>query len=61
MNSRYRLPSCVVFALSSIIRHLSSVLCALCVFVVKLSFLRAQKRGGPKAAHVDEAEAFPAY
>jgi hypothetical protein len=35
MNSRYRLPSFVVFALSSIIRHLSSVLCA---FVVK-SFL----------------------
>jgi hypothetical protein len=38
MNSRYRLPSFVVFALSSIIRHLSSVLCALCAFVVK-SFL----------------------
>jgi hypothetical protein len=38
MNSRHRLPSFVVFALSSIIRHLSSVLCALCAFVVK-SFL----------------------
>jgi hypothetical protein len=38
MYSRYGLPSFVVFALSSIIRHLSSVLCALCAFVVK-SFL----------------------
>jgi hypothetical protein len=38
MNSRYRLPSFVVFALSSIISHLSSVLCALCAFVAK-SFL----------------------
>jgi hypothetical protein len=36
MNSRYRLPSFVVFALSSIIRHLSPVLCALGAFVVNL-------------------------
>ena len=36
MNSRYRLPSFVVFALSSIIRHLLSVLCALCAFVVNI-------------------------
>jgi hypothetical protein len=55
MDSRVRLPSFVVFALSSIIRHLSSVLCALRAFVVNAFSFRLLSRWWGGAARGGQA------